>query len=89
VKAVKIIVHGIVQGVFYRQSTQEMASSLNVNGTVRNCDDGTVEIYAEGNATDVDKLIEWCRIGPRRAKVTKVELENVDAKNVRGFRIVR
>ncbi|WP_152981426.1 acylphosphatase [Hymenobacter sp. AT01-02] len=43
-------VHGRVQGVFYRQSTQQEASRLGLTGTVRNNEDGTVSIEAEGSA---------------------------------------
>ena len=88
-KNIRIVVHGLVQGVFYRQSTQQMATSLNLNGTVRNCDDGTVEIFAEGNENDVNELVEWCKKGPRGARVTKVQVENNSFMDFRDFKVVR
>ena len=88
-KAIKIIVHGLVHGVFYRQSTQELATSLNLNGTVRNCNDGTVEIFAEGEEANLKKLAEWCKQGPPQAKVTKIEMENIMLKNFNSFKIIR
>jgi acylphosphatase len=88
-KAVKIIVHGLVQGVFYRQSTQKMATMLKIQGTVRNCDDGTVEIFAEGEEENVEKLMEWCKNGPPKSRVTKVATNTIPIKNFIGFNIIR
>ena len=88
-KAVKLIVHGLVQGVFYRQSTPEKARSLNLNGTVRNCNDGTVEIFVEGEESAVDELVLWSKKGPAGARVTMVENENIDIGNFIGFKIIR
>jgi acylphosphatase len=88
-KSVKIIVQGIVQGVFFRQSTQEKARSLNLNGTVRNCNDGAVEIFAEGDSGRVDELVEWCKSGPPHARVTKIVKEEIAARKFTDFRIIR
>jgi acylphosphatase len=88
-KACKIIVHGLVHGVFFRQSAKETADGLNLRGTVRNCSDGTVEILAEGDEKSLDKLEDWCLKGPDRARVTKMVRENIPATGFTGFQIIR
>ena len=71
----RLRIHGLVQGVFYRASARQQAQTLGLSGFVRNCDDGSVEVVAEGEDAAVEKLIAWCRIGPRDARVTDVEIE--------------
>ncbi len=72
---VRLLVEGRVQGVWFRESTRRMATSLGVNGWVRNLPDGRVEAVAEGPEEQVNKLIEWCHKGPPAAKVTAVHVE--------------
>ena len=72
---VNIIVHGRVQGVFYRARTKEMAIELELNGWVNNRIDGTVEIVAEGNKENLERLVVWSQHGPKHAHVTKVEVK--------------
>ena len=72
---VTIIVHGRVQGVFYRDSTMRKARELGLAGTVRNLPDGTVQIVAQGSATALENLIRWAREGPPAAVVSDLEVE--------------
>lgn len=72
---VNIIVHGRVQGVFYRARAKEKAIELELNGWVKNRFDGTVEIVAEGDKEDLERLVDWSQHGPKHAHVTKVEAE--------------
>lgn len=74
-KRVRIIVEGKVQGVFFRQSTKEIAYSLGLSGYVRNLENGNVEVEAEGEDANIEKLIEWIKKGPPLAKVTKLNIE--------------
>ncbi len=67
-----MIVEGMVQGVFFRFHTQEMAKRLGLRGWVRNREDGSVEAVFEGDRKKVAQMIEWCRQGPSRARVTGV-----------------
>jgi acylphosphatase len=68
----RVIIEGRVQGVFFRQHTQEMAFRLGVNGWVRNRRDGCVEAVFEGDKERVDQIVQWCHRGPAEARVTKV-----------------
>ena len=70
----EIIVHGRVQGVFFRQSTVEMARTIGLTGLVRNCPDGTVAAIFEGESDKVKQAIEWCHHGPPAARVSNVEV---------------
>jgi len=74
-KRVNIKVEGIVQGVFFRWSTKEVARSLGLNGLVWNEPDGGVKIVAEGEEENLKKLIDWAKKGPKRAKVEKIEIK--------------
>ena len=71
-----IYVSGRVHGVLYRSNTRRKAVELGLTGWVRNLHDGRVEIVAEGAEDQVDRLIQWCRIGPPSARVTGIEVEN-------------
>ena len=82
-----VIVHGIVQGVYYRSSTQREARALGLAGWVRNMADGSVEAVFEGPRTTVERMIEWCRTGPPRALVDDVEIEWLPAEGEQSFRV--
>jgi len=70
----RVIVHGRVQGVFFRGSTVERARDAGVRGWVRNLADGRVEAVFEGDALDVEEVVAWCGQGPRHARVERVEV---------------
>jgi acylphosphatase len=72
---VRLVVSGSVQGVFFRVWVREIAEKLNLNGFVRNTEDGKVEIVAEGKKEDLEKLIDLSYQGPPSAKVTKIDLQ--------------
>ena len=78
IKALKAIVSGKVQGVWFRDSTCKEASKLNIVGWVKNLADGTVEVRAEGNEDDLRALVEWLHIGSTRSSVDKVDVEWMD-----------
>jgi acylphosphatase len=70
----RIRVTGLVQGVFYRQSTAQEATRLGLSGTVRNLPDGSVEVEAEGQRSAVEALLAFCRRGPPAARVAELEV---------------
>lgn len=84
-----IIVTGKVQGVFYRQSAKEKAIEIGVKGIVRNEDDGSVKIIATGSKQQLDKLIEWCRQGPPKARVETVNAKEESYRNFTNFSVER
>ncbi len=75
-QCVKCWVHGMVQGVGFRYSTQREGEKLGLTGYARNLDDGSVEVVACGEAGQVEKLLAWLKAGgPRSARVDKVLTE--------------
>ncbi len=70
----QIFVSGLVQGVFFRDSTRHKANELRLKGGVRNCHDGRVEVLVAGQAAAVKSLIKWLKIGPKHAKVSTIEV---------------
>lgn len=71
----RLLVIGRVQGVYYRSYTRSEAEKLGLTGWVKNNINGSVEIVAEGEKDDIEKLIVCCQKGPPSAKVTNVEIE--------------
>jgi acylphosphatase len=74
-KQVHVIVHGRVQGVYFRASARDRARQLSLSGWVRNRAGGSVEIIAEGEKTRLEQLVVWCHGGPPGAVVTDLEVE--------------
>lgn len=75
---VHLEIYGRVQGVFYRANTERQAKRLGLTGWVRNRLDGSVEAVAEGETDAVETLIAWCRQGPPRSQVDRLEIEKND-----------
>ncbi|KAB2943761.1 MAG: acylphosphatase [Candidatus Methanoperedens nitroreducens] len=71
---VHVFISGKVQGVFFRSSTKDMAKNLDLFGWVRNLADGRVEAVFEGKKDTIEKMLEWCRVGPEYARVTGIEV---------------
>ncbi len=88
-KHLDITVKGKVQGVFYRASTKAVADQLGITGTVKNTDDGSVQIEAEGTETMLGMFLEWCHEGPENAEVTSVESHEGELKNYRNFEVIK
>ena len=86
--AVHIIIHGQVQGVFFRASAQARASELSLTGWVRNLSNGTVEVHAEGKRESLNLFIEWCRKGPSTSQVSKCDLDWINPQALRNFKIL-
>jgi len=83
----RVAVHGFVQGVFFRDSVRRRASTLGVNGWVRNTRDGAVEGAFEGEPGAVEALVAFCREGPRGARVDRVDVFDEAPEGIRGFAI--
>jgi len=83
----RLIVHGKVQGVFFRDSTREAAQNEGVSGWAANRDDGAVEVVLEGPERAVEAVAEFCRLGPVSAQVNSVEQSDETPEGLSGFRI--
>ncbi|MBI3618946.1 acylphosphatase [Candidatus Peregrinibacteria bacterium] len=87
VPAVRLTITGLVQGVFFRSRLKKIADQLRIKGWVRNAEDGSVEIHAEGSEDALKKFEEWCRRGPPSAKVERVEIREVGEEGFEEFEI--
>jgi acylphosphatase len=83
----RVVVHGRVQGVVFRGSTQDEARRAGIDGWVRNLPDGAVEAVFEGNAAAVDQLVAYCHRGPSWAQVTRVDVTEEVPEGERGFQV--
>jgi acylphosphatase len=88
-RRVHVEVSGRVQGVFYRATCAERARDLGLGGWVRNGSDGVVEAEFEGDESDVETIVAWCRIGPPMAQVEDVQVRDVPPTGERAFRVTR
>jgi acylphosphatase len=74
----EVVVHGLVQGVFFRATCRDEAVGLGVAGWARNEPDGTVHAVFEGQPDAVEAMVEWCRRGPRHAVVDRVDVADLE-----------
>ena len=81
----RAIVHGHVQGVFFRDSVRRLAERLGVSGWVRNNWDGTVEAVLEGDRDGVESVVGFMREGPRGARVDRVDVADEEPEGLSGF----
>lgn len=86
-KRAHVVVHGAVQGVFFRVETRDRATSLGVGGWVRNTPDGSVEAVFEGDDERVESMVDWCNRGPRGARVDDVEVAWAEPEGEVSFSI--
>jgi DNA ligase D-like protein (predicted 3'-phosphoesterase) len=85
--AIRAVVHGAVQGVGFREATVRQARGLGVLGWVRNGEDGSVLVHAEGSEDAVERLVAFLRDGPRGARVAEVSVERVRPEGHEQFAI--
>lgn len=83
----RVVVHGQVQGVFFRDTTRRVADRHGVAGWARNCPDGTVEAVFEGDPAAVGRLVEFAHEGPRGATVARVDVYEEEPEGLSGFSI--
>ena len=83
----RVVVHGRVQGVFFRDSTDREATRRGLSGWVRNRNDGAVEAVFEGPADDVQALVDFCESGPSSADVERTETIEEEPEGLSGFRV--
>jgi acylphosphatase len=83
----RAVVHGNVQGVFFRDSARRAADQAGVAGRVANNDDGTVEAVFEGEEDAVESMLAFCREGPPRAEVERVDVSEEEPEGLSGFEV--
>ena len=87
-KSVRLYISGTVQGVFFRAFIKENAERYNVKGFVRNLEDSRVEVFLEGDADPVNKMMELCQKGPRHSQIKKVEVKPERFQDLKAFKVL-
>lgn len=83
----RLVVHGTVQGVFFRDTLRRLAERHGVAGWARNTPEGTVEAILEGDEDAVARLVEFARKGPEGARVERLEENAEEPEGLGGFAI--
>jgi len=83
----RVLLSGLVQGVFFRDSTRREAACRGVAGAARNLPDGRVEVVLEGSADEVAAVLSWLRRGPPQARVESVEVSEGPVEGLTGFAV--
>lgn len=86
---IHLLIKGKVQGVFYRASARDEAEKLGITGWIKNTPDGDVEALVSGDDEKLSRFVNWCKIGPRRARVYDVLSEPAAEQVFQQFLIVR
>ncbi len=81
----RIVVHGRVQGVFFRATVRDAAQAAGAAGWAHNRDDGTVEVWVEGEPDAVDAVVAACRTGSPASRVDQVDVEEAEPGRLSGF----
>ena len=88
-KTIRITVSGRVQGVYFRAETKAKAKLTGLKGTVRNLDNGDVEIIASGSDQQLQDLLQWAADGPPGASVEKILTTDMPLQTFDEFSIMR
>ena len=83
----RLVVHGRVQGVFFRASCRDEAITRGVAGSADNLHDGSVEVVLEGEQRAVEELVAWVRTGPPQAEVSDVDVYEEPPQGMSGFTV--
>ena len=83
----RLVIHGRVQGVFFRDSLRRLAERNGVTGWARNTWEGTVEAVLEGDEQSVEPVVRFAHAGPEGAQVERVEVIDEQPEGLRGFLI--
>ncbi len=83
----RVVVHGDVQGVFFRDGCRSEAAASGVNGWARNRSDGAVEAVFEGDDAAVESLCDWCKTGPPQAQVDRIDVTEEQPEGDTAFEV--
>lgn len=81
-KAIKLLIHGKVQGVGYRRWFEKEAIQLQLKGYVKNLENGDVEAVIVGDEQVILSIIRQSYIGPLRANVSSIQQQVLECENV-------
>ena len=84
---IHLLIKGKVQGVFYRASAKKIALELNLEGWIKNREDGNVEAVVTGTETGINQFVGWCSQGPAKASVTSLTKTEITSLNFSSFTI--
>ena len=87
-KAVRLYIFGIVQGIFFRAFVKENADKLKLRGYTRNKEDGSVEVWLEGQSEKVDEMIEICKKGPTNSVIKRLDIVEEKVQDLKDFKIL-
>lgn len=83
----RLVIHGRVQGVFFRDTMRRVANEAGVSGWAENSNEGTVVAHLEGPGEGVEWVEEFAHRGPERARVERVEVEEAAVQGLTGFEV--
>jgi len=87
-KHINITLFGQVQGVFFRLQAKKMAQKLGIKGFIKNIEDGSLYIEAEGDEKTLEKFLFWCKGGPKLAKVENYKVKEGEFEGFESFEII-
>jgi acylphosphatase len=87
-KSVRLYIDGTVQGIFFRAFIKENAERHNVKGFVRNLENGKIEVFLEGDADNVNKMIEIAKKGPKHAQIKNVDIKSERFQDFKTFKVL-
>lgn len=88
-RIMELVILGEVQGVFFRQGAKIKADELGICGFVKNQEDGSVKIIAEGNEEKLRKFVEWCKRGTEFSQVKNIKIKWLDDRQeFKNFQIL-
>jgi acylphosphatase len=83
----RVVVHGQVQGVFFRDTARRLAERHGVSGWIQNNREGTVEAVFEGDEDAVERLVDFCGTGPRGAIVDRIDVREEEPEGLGAFAV--
>lgn len=87
-KSIRLYLTGTVQSLFFREFIKKNAEANDVKGFFRNRDDGRAEIFLEGSADNVNRMIEICKRGPQHAQIRNIEEKEERLQDFKEFKIL-
>ena len=88
-RTIHLLISGKVQGVFFRETSREMAEKLNIKGWIKNTNDDKVEAMITGEEKYLEDFINWCEVGPERANVEEVKISKELLTRFEKFEVIR